>query len=201
MAKICVGKSNGAIYNGSGSCEDSWTGSNDGYYDFRERSVGMQRNVHEQFVGIPTLKRQQFATLTCFKQWAAEKNWHALHEAHYDWWMFPLDEPSSYGFAYTVFEGDIAELNSDAEYVAHYLDGAELLARAWGWDLARRSYLANPDPGQTWQHWPIRLYKATKSLKLFGYDDRFQSFRLYARDLMAKGVSMAYSRDLTWLYQ
>lgn len=161
----------------------------------------MKYNVNPQFVGIQTIKKKQFQTLTSFIQWAAEKKWYNIHDSHYDWWMFPIDEPSSYGFGYTVFEGEIAELNSDTQYVEHYLHGADLLARSWGWDLARHTFIENPAPDQCWQNWPIRLYKAAKSLKLFGYEDHFQSFRMYANDLMAKGVSMAYSRNLTWLYK
>jgi len=50
--------------------------------------------------------------------------------------------------AYTVYAGDIAELKQDPEYVRCYLCGVELLALAWGWDLAARQYVANPQRGQ-----------------------------------------------------
>ena len=35
------------------------------------------------------------------------KNWRAIHEAHYDWWAFPVDDRSSYGDEYMVSESVI----------------------------------------------------------------------------------------------
>jgi hypothetical protein len=57
-------------------------------------------------------------------------------------------------------------------------------------------------PDQRWQNWPIRLYKASKSLKLFSFENQFESFRAYARDLMQKGKDMTYNdRDLSLLFK
>ena len=28
--------------------------------------------------------------------------WATFHHSHYDWWAFPIDQPSSYGSAYQV---------------------------------------------------------------------------------------------------
>jgi hypothetical protein len=116
--------------------------------------------------------------------------------------MFPIDEPSSYGYAWTVYEGDIAELKKDREYIRGYLRGAELLTLSWGWDLNKREHILDPKPDQKWQHWPIRLYKASKSLNLFGFDAYFESMSLFARSLIFKGESMAYGeRDLGGLFK
>jgi hypothetical protein len=115
--------------------------------------------------------------------------------------MFPLDETSQHGDAYTVYAGDIAELKRDSVYVRSYLRGVELLALAWGWDLAARQYVLNPQRGQAWSRWPIRLYKAARSLQLFGYVDEFESLKMFALDLLAKGESLRYGRaDLARLF-
>jgi hypothetical protein len=140
--------------------------------------------------------------LALFQQWAKASQWKMFHTSHYDWWMFPIDDPSRFGFAWTVYEGDIAELKKDAAFLERYLRGAELLAASWGWDLYQRRYLPNPTRDQCWQHWPIRLYKASKSLKLFGYDDHFESMKQYANDLLRAGESMNWNgKDLSKLFK
>ena len=161
----------------------------------------MKRNVDRAFVGIPELKRKHAEQLQKFEEWANANNWHDLHKAHYDWWMFPVDEPSSYGFAWTVYEGDIAELKQDADYIKGYEVGVEILAQSWGWNIHTTRYVENPWPDQCWQEWPIRLYKCAKSLKLFGYEMQFQAMKVYARELMRRGHSFAYSKDIASLFQ
>jgi len=125
----------------------------------------------------------------------------AIHVDHYDWWMFPIDEPSSYGFAWTVHEGDVAELTSDATYFAGYREGIDILATSWGWDLGRGAYLPHPQRDQCWQQWPIRLYKATKSAQLFGCEMELASLKALGHDLMAKGEPMFYLRDLSGIFR
>ena len=161
----------------------------------------MKRNLDPKFVGMAALKEKQAETLDLFRRCAAEGNWLGIHRSHFDWWMFPIDEPSSYAFMYTVYEGDIAELKEDAAYVERYLEGASILARSWGWDLENVRPVTKPGKGQTWQEWPIRLYKATKSLHLFGCEPQFQSLRAYGRGLLAMGHSFDYSRDITYLFR
>lgn len=163
--------------------------------------AALRRNEDPSFVGVAVLKDKQEKTLASFRGWAAQEQWLALHRAHYDWWMFPIDEPSGYGFAYTVYDGDIEELKSDARYVSRYLEGSRILAASWGWDLAGGKELVVRGAGQGWQNWPIRLYKATKSLQLFGFKEGFQSFRNYGRLLLERGVSFDYSRDITGLFK
>jgi hypothetical protein len=163
-------------------------------------TVSLRRNKDPRFVGIAGLKREQAEQLSAFERWAARGDWQAFHTGHYDWWMFPIDESSQHGDAYTVYPGDIAELKQDPTYVRSYLRGVELLALAWGWDLAGRRYLPNPQPGQVWSHWPIRLYKAARSLQLFGYTDQFESLKLFALDLIDKGERFQYGGDLSKLF-
>jgi hypothetical protein len=161
----------------------------------------MKRNTDSSFVGIGTIKEKQRQQLEKFQRAAARGDWRAIHDDHYDWWMFPIDEPSKFGLAWTVYEGDIAELKQDAEYLRRYLLGVELLARSWGWDLGKGCYLPDPQPDQCWQHWPIRLYKAAKSVKLFGFAAEFASLKKLGQDVMAKGEEMFYHRDLSWLFR
>lgn len=161
----------------------------------------MRRNLDPTFVGVQALKAKHRETFASFEAWASAGEWMKLHRAHYDWWMFPIGDPSGYGFAYTVLEGEVQELKDDAAYMSEYLKGASILACAWGWSLADACPLTDTAPGQSWQNWPIRLYKATKSLKLFGCEPEFQSFRAYGQRLLAAGVSFEYSRDLTWLFK
>lgn len=161
----------------------------------------MKRNTDPAFVGIQKLKDRQREQLELFRSAARSNDWMGIHTDHYDWWMFPTDEPSSYGFAWTVFEGDVAELKQDPAYVASYLEGVELLAASWGWDLDKASHLVSLQPGQAWQHWPIRLYKAAKSLKLFGFERQFQSLKKLGQEVMNKGEKMYYHRDLSWIFK
>ena len=162
----------------------------------------MKHNTDPRFVGLQRLKERQGEQLALFEEWASKNQWNNIHNNHYDWWMFPIDEPSSYGYAYTVFEGDVQKLKKDDKYIVKYLRGADLLALAWGWNLEKREYIPNPMPDQRWQNWPIRLYKASKSLKLFSFENQFESFRAYARDLMQKGKDMTYNdRDLSLLFK
>ena len=160
----------------------------------------MKRNTDPAFVGLQTLKDRQLQQLELFRQAAARRDWMAIHSDHYDWWMFPIDEPSKYGLAWTVYEGDVGELKRDADYLARYRVGVELLATAWGWDLRGARYLPDPDPDQCWQHWPIRLYKATRSVQLFGCGEECESVMRLGRDLLNKGEEFYYHRDLSRLF-
>jgi hypothetical protein len=162
----------------------------------------MKYNTDPQFVGYERLKSKQREQLALFESWSPKNQWNNFHESHCDWWMFPIDEPSRFGYAWTVYEGDVAELKKDNVYIQNYLRGVELLALSWGWNLSKRERIANPHRDQKWQNWPIRLYKASKSLKLFGFSAEFESMRIFARDLMQKGENMTYDdRDLSLLFK
>jgi hypothetical protein len=159
------------------------------------------RNTDASFKGIQAIKDRQRETLAMFQHAAARSAWMEIHQSHYDWWMFPIDEPSGYGLAWTIYEGDIAELKADPDYLGRYLLGIELLAASWGWDLRQGCALADVQPGQCWQHWPIRLYKAAKSAQLFGFTAEFESLRRLGQELIRRGESMYYHRDLSPLFQ
>jgi hypothetical protein len=159
------------------------------------------RNTDAAFKGVTAIKDSQAKTLEMFREAARTSQWTQIHQSHYDWWMFPIDEPSAYGFAWTVFDDEIAELRQDQAYLARYLEAVNILATSWGWDLARACPIPDPQPDQCWQHWPIRLYKATKSVRLYGFPEEFASLRLFGQRLIKQGENMYYHRDLSWLFQ
>ena len=161
----------------------------------------MKTNVDPKFVGLEVLKQKHAKTLAEFRAWAEAGDWASFHRSHYDWWMFPIDEPSGFGFACTVFEKEIEELGEDKQYLGDLQEGALLLGQSWGWDLMKRAPVPHPGPNQRWQNWPIRLYKATKCMQLFKMDEAYGSLRQYGRGLLAQGISFEYSRDLTWLFR
>ena len=162
----------------------------------------MERNPHPEFVGLETLKEKQKWQLALFTAWAGKNQWCEIHASHYDWWMFPIDQSSSYGFAWTVYEGDVLELKKDDQYTRNYLEGVDLLAKSWGWNLSAANYIVNPNTDQRWQHWPVRLYKCAKSLKLFEFTNQFESMKKYANELMRNGENMTYrGHDLSELFR
>ena len=147
----------------------------------------MKHNTDPSFVGIEKLKAKHQSQLDLFEQWAASGDWKAFHRSHYDWWMFPYDKSSAYGKAYTIYEAEVDELKKDEQFIQNYLRGAELLLLSWGWDLKQQCLVENPGQGQTWANWPIRLYKCGCSLRLFGFEDVFQSVKIYAQILIKEG--------------
>jgi hypothetical protein len=162
----------------------------------------MKFNTSPEFAGLEALKKAHARQIELFESWASAKDWAAFHSNHYDWWTFPIDQPSAYGFKWVVYEGEIARLKEDAEFIQKYRRGLELLAASWGWDLQAQSCIVDPLPAQSWHNWPIRLYKAAYSARLFGEDKAFESYREYARLLKSSGVSFAYNgRDLFQLFE
>jgi len=146
-----------------------------------------------EFIGIQALKELQANQVELFRTWAKGGHWEAFHANHYDWWTFPIDAPSSFGFKYTIDESSISELSQDAEFLASLRKATELLLSSWGWDPNRNQPMQHPANGQAWAYWPIRLAKANRSLVLFKQDDLVESTRALARYLEAQGYSFEYS--------
>lgn len=162
----------------------------------------MKHNAHREFAGLEQLKQKQKWQLAQFQLWASENRWAEFHDAHYDWWMFPVDQRSAYGFAWTVFDDEISQLRQDSQYIRSYLEGVRLLALSWGWDLEAQAYIAHPHQDQKWHQWPVRLYKCAKSLQLFGFDSEFASMNKLAIDLMAAGEKMTFGgHDLSRIFK
>jgi hypothetical protein len=152
----------------------------------------------ETFVGLKRLKEKQKEQLLAFEKWAEVDNWLAFHEAHYDWWMFPIDQPSRLGFAYTVNQSDIVTLKNDLEFMTNYLRGVELLLLSWGWELNKMCLIPEPKEDQTWHNWPIRLSKCAQSLELFECTEAYQSVVAYGRHLLSHGTDFTFrNKDLS----
>jgi len=161
----------------------------------------MQRNEHASFVGIAGLIQEHAAQIERFQIWAAASQWQRFHNSHYDWWAFPIDKPSNHGLKYTFYEGDIDALNQDPEFVAKHRLGLALVALSWGWDIHAAAELTEPEDYQSWQDWPVRLYKMAYSAKLFRRTDEFESLKKYALILMGRGTVFEYGgRDLAWVF-
>jgi len=72
--------------------------------------------THSEFVGIQVLVEKHASQIELFEIWASNSDWDSFHQNHYDWWAFPLDKPSSFGFKYTLEANDVIALQADAEF-------------------------------------------------------------------------------------
>ncbi|MCX6015536.1 MAG: hypothetical protein NT020_08155 [Chloroflexales bacterium] len=157
----------------------------------------MHRNTDSDFVGILALTRTHHNQVAAFRRWAGRGDWSKFHYEHYDWWAFPISKKSTYGSKYVVFSGDVAVLNANPQFVTDYVDGVQLGAAAWGWDVHAGASIADPAPGQAWADWPIRLSKMLRSTAYFGQRALAQSLRHYGQSLIAQGTSLMYKgKDL-----
>lgn len=157
--------------------------------------IRLKYNTHEEFVGIEELIDRHREQVASFEAWANNHQWNQFHDSHYDWWAFPIDKPSSHGYAWTVYDGEVAQLRSQKPFVNRYLLGVELVAASWGWDVRRRKSINEPREEQHWNDWPVRLYKAAQSTKLFGFHDFHLSLKDYAKRLIRSGESMVFRGD------
>lgn len=156
------------------------------------------KNTHNEFIGIDELKKQHNKQICLFEEWAVNREWLSFHKSHYDWWAFPFDKPSSYAFAYTIYDEEVNKLKEDKFFIEKYLKGVELLMLSWGWDLKQEKLIDNPDSDQKWQNWPIRLHKCAMSVKLFGFKKEYNSIKKYAEYLMKNKTSFLYNgKDLS----
>ena len=154
--------------------------------------------IHDQddeFIGKEDLLARQREQLEDFERWAQAGAWRQFHRSHYDWWAFPIAQPSrSYGHAYAVPWEVVLELREDPAFLASLSRAIELLLEAWGWDSGNAQPLPDPAPDQAWAHWPIRLKKATVSARLFGLEDAVSSLVAYAEWLEGRGELRRYRR-------
>ena len=129
-----------------------------------------------------------------FRAHARRKDWKAIHNDHYDWYMFPIEDGSQP--QYNVHAKDVAALQTNAAWVADYREGARLLLRAWGWDTDEShggAMIDPPEPGMGWTGWDVRLAKVLRSLWLFQEDALLRSVQAYARVVKPTG-GLAYGR-------
>jgi hypothetical protein len=152
---------------------------------------------HTDFIGVDALIEANANQLVQFRTFAQNRDWQSFHSNHYDWWAFPIGSPSSYGFRYSVSKESVEILRQSPQFLSNLSECADLLLLSWGWDSAKNEKLANVEPGQAWAHWPIRLYKAWRSMQIFGLLEQEISLRTYAHSLRESGQSFEYQgRDL-----
>lgn len=151
-----------------------------------------KQNTQPDFVGLEKLRQKHATQVELFERWASERNWKEFHDSHYDWWAFPIDKPSRLGYAYTVFEEEIEALKRDPEFMKKYVRGVELMMLSWGWDLQAEQEIADPDPGQKWSDWPIRLSKCAQSLELFERRTELASVKKYGQLLLQRGADFTF---------
>lgn len=128
-----------------------------------------------------------YGDLTKFRQWAAAGDWHLFgpKHNHYDWWMFPIHTRASKP-QYAVGTGEVADLRADAEFMARYREGVELMLLSWGWDLPAGSWCNPRHPCQGWRNWSVRLAKVAQSLVVFGETELFNQVREFLIALIAE---------------
>lgn len=152
---------------------------------------------HVDFIGIESLIQENAKQLLQFRTFAENHDWHSFHSNHYDWWAFPIGSPSSYGYRYSVTKESVETLKQSSQFLSNLSECADLLLLSWGWDSAKNKKLANFEPGQAWAHWPIRLYKAWRSMQIFELTEKEISLSAYAHYLRENGYSFEYQgRDL-----
>jgi hypothetical protein len=96
-----------------------------------------------------------------------------------------------------VSKESVVALKLSPKFLSNLSECADLLMLSWGWDAASNKPLAHVDSGQAWAHWPIRLYKAWRSMQIFGLLEKEISLSTYAHYLRETGVSFQYQgRDL-----
>ncbi|KAH3764207.1 hypothetical protein Pelo_3910 [Pelomyxa schiedti] len=155
------------------------------------------RSRGDTFVGVAKLKELQQQQLYQFEIWARSRSWDSFHRSHYDWWAFPIDEKSSYGFSYTITPEVRTQLANDPEFCSNLSRLAALLLLSWGWDTSTGAPVPSPERSQSWHSWPVRLYKCGRALKIFGLQAQFDAVKEYAVWLRAHGESLSYSSSAT----
>eukprot|EP01064_Diplonema_japonicum_P003693 TRINITY_DN1239_c0_g1_i2.p1 TRINITY_DN1239_c0_g1~~TRINITY_DN1239_c0_g1_i2.p1 ORF type:complete len:184 (+),score=41.90 TRINITY_DN1239_c0_g1_i2:68-619(+) len=151
-------------------------------------AMGSKRNRRR--AGISEMKAAQMGNngrngLKTFREMAEKGQWGRVHNGHFDWWMFPIEDGSQ--GQYNVLEMDVKELQADQEYMKNYREAVALVVRAWGWDIDEASPVSPMVQGMGWTSWDVRLAKITRSLWLFEQADYLASIQKFARTLKPNG--------------
>lgn len=160
-------------------------------FGWRKNKDKPSRRINKiQFYGHKKMRDKQQEQLELFRKWKQESKWKDLHNAHYDWWAFPIDRGSAaYGDGYSVAGKNIDALKNDPQYMDNLREMASIYAEAMGWDLVKGDWLDSLewDKGQDpWdQAYGARLYKVARSLQIFGLDEEYKSFSQLVSSLRA----------------
>ena len=119
------------------------------------KNKSSMQNTHRDFIGLSGLKKEHCAQVRKFEEWS-KRGYEDFHHNHYDWWAFPSDQPSSYGFKYVVLSEDIDELKQDKGFMARFKRGLELTFESWGWNLSHACELPR-NSLSIHQRWQVNL--------------------------------------------
>jgi len=100
-----------------------------------------------------------------------------IKDSHYDWWVFPIPDPSNKRFKYSVFLNDIKDLKKKYTKITEMIrKNAIIVCNAWGWDLVNKKLIRDLEANQSWEPLNnIRLFKMILSLLCFGLIDEANS--------------------------
>ena len=151
---------------------------------------------------VDRIKNKQAEQLHLFETWARAGQWQNIHNAHYDWWMFPVNRPSAgYGETYSVGKGEIQALKTDAAFMDNYRRGVVLVVNAWGWDLDQDQPVKPSSDAQCWTGYGVRLAKMSDSLQLFDEKKLHQKLKRFFNDFCLPQQRNIPISDLPWLNQ
>ena len=84
------------------------------------------------FIGLEKLMSKHHNQVDVMRGWAERKSWRSFDTAHFDWWTFPINEPSRHGLLYALPSREEAGLLlALPEFVRAFREGLVLQARAW----------------------------------------------------------------------
>lgn len=149
---------------------------------------------------VDLIKRDLIQQLQKFEKWAQANEWQSIHDAHYDWWMFPVERPSAaYGETYAVSKAEVEALKADPIFMNHYRRGVALVVQAWGWDLEKGEAIKPAAKGQAWDGYGVRLAKMSDSLRLFGEIELHQKLKVFFNQHCLPQQKEVPISDLSWL--
>jgi hypothetical protein len=131
---------------------------------------------HMTFIGKEELVSKTIQQSETFKNWAVQGQWNCFGpKEHFDWWAFPIDVNShGYGDEFNIAPA-LEELRSDKQFLRAVLTNADLLMRAWGWDIVVQKKFADRYP-----NYGVRLWKCGHSLHTLGMPQAFESVLHFA---------------------
>lgn|GEM_PF-3049454 len=174
--------------------EDDW---------IQEEGLDESEEVLLDHSKVEHIREKQEKQLECFEKWAQANQWHLIHQAHYDWWMFPVERPSrSYRDQYSMGRAEVERLKKDRTFMENYKRGMILVVQAWGWDLEKERAIDVLDPKKSCQAWTgygVRLAKMSDSLLLFGEMELHKKLRIFFNEYCLPQQHRIPISNLVWL--
>jgi hypothetical protein len=147
----------------------------------------------ESFAGLDLLLRLNAAQAESFERWAAAARWFRFHDEHYDWWSFPINEPSlKFGPVFKLSDGDVAELLADGAFTERLDRNIELVSASLGWNLRETRLDENAEEMRRYDkrefgNHGMRLRKMLVAAALFRREAALRSLSSFARVLRDAG--------------